>query len=460
MGGSSTTPIGWNDVVFVEDASLGFRYVVANEADLYLASDNETQYGYVTVVDAVQQKVAARVRVGGRPVHAYSINQTNTVWSHSDAEGAFYVIAVNNSQNVTVATTVQSYVDVPAHGKLVVNDALYPIGYGTNVGEQIISKFSLANATRIGHFQYNTSLSNSSSCVGTHTIVYSRVNKHLLIECVDGSGVLEWNTANDSYVALHNITGVVTGAPADDMIFVGSNTDSRATMIKPGANGQPSSLYAVLTVDYNPAYPAFWSNSTSTLTPTNFTDYQILFPLTRNTNYNNIRAAGDNVTTEAYLEAPSDCQYGAAVSTASVGASSSPGLSLASSSSGTVITPTCGACAAGINNSDPSQFNASLSGLGVLNLTIFLSGAKNTSTSLVSAGATAPQASLETGANQCSFSTENYRAIKRGGAYVATIADLPQPSLYVIKPASESSPSQFVGTATNPTSLAWVPSST
>ena len=51
-------------------------------------------------------------------------------------------------------------------------------------------------------------------------------------------------------------------------------------------------------------------------------DYQILFPLTRNTNYNNIRAAGDNVTTEAYLEAPSDCQYGAAVSTASVGASS------------------------------------------------------------------------------------------------------------------------------------------
>ena len=67
----------------------------------------------------------------------------------------------------------------------------------------------------------------------------------------------------------------------------------------------------------------------------------------------------------------------------------------------------------------------------VLNLTVFLSGAKNTSTTLISAGATAPQASLESGANQCSYSTENYRAIKRGGAYVATIADLPQPSLYV-----------------------------
>lgn len=148
-------------------------------------------------------QVAARIRVGGRPVHAYSINQTNTVWSHSDAEGIFYVIAVNNSQNLTVARTVpvssfkcqsshtwslllpnafwdatlsdyagkllllaqfwvnlisrcssflvstrtfwkyafpacpntclgplQSFVNVPAHGKLVVNDALYPLGYG------------------------------------------------------------------------------------------------------------------------------------------------------------------------------------------------------------------------------------------------------------------------------------------------------------------------------------------
>ncbi len=65
----------------------------------------------------------------------------------------------------------------------------------------------------------------------------------LFIECVDGSGVVEWNTANDSYVALHNIPGVVTGSPADDMIFVGNNGDSLATMIKPGGERPPASLY-------------------------------------------------------------------------------------------------------------------------------------------------------------------------------------------------------------------------
>ena len=48
---------------------------------------------------------------------------------------------------------------------------------GTNVAEQIISKFSLANATRLDHFAYNTSLPNATLCTGTHTIVYSRINK-------------------------------------------------------------------------------------------------------------------------------------------------------------------------------------------------------------------------------------------------------------------------------------------
>jgi len=43
---------------------------------------------------------------------------------------------------------------------------------------------------------------------------------------------------------------------------------------------------------------------------------------------------------------------------------SSSGLMLATASNGTLVTPSCGACAAGISSGDPSQFNASLSGFG------------------------------------------------------------------------------------------------
>jgi hypothetical protein len=57
----------------------------------------------------------------------------------------------------------------------------------------------------------------------------------IFIECVDGSGILEWNTANDTLVKMHTtFNGVVTGAPADDMIFVGNEANSLAVMLQPG----------------------------------------------------------------------------------------------------------------------------------------------------------------------------------------------------------------------------------
>ena len=55
-------------------------------------------------------------------------------------------------------------------------------------------------------------------------------------ECIGGGGILEWNTANDSFVALHPINGQLTGSPGDDVIFVGSNVGSNATTIFPGGD--------------------------------------------------------------------------------------------------------------------------------------------------------------------------------------------------------------------------------
>ena len=51
-------------------------------------------------------------------------------------------------------------------------------------------------------------------------------------------------------------------------------------------------------------------------------------------------------------------------------------------------------------------------------------------TSLASAGASAPSQNEDSEANACSYG-EAYRIAARGGPYVATTADYPQPSLYV-----------------------------
>lgn len=57
----------------------------------------------------------------------------------------------------------------------------------------------------------------------------------LLAECTDGAGTLEWNTVMDTFVALHtDVVGVVTGSPADDIIFVGDKENSNATLLRPG----------------------------------------------------------------------------------------------------------------------------------------------------------------------------------------------------------------------------------
>ena len=124
-------------------------------------------------------------------------------------------------------------------------------------------------------------------------------------------------------------------------------------------NGQPSLRYGHITIDYYPYpyYPAFYRNNGNTTEPGNFTvrpndsihalcfmrplqgilhgvqfgfswthltvqEYTVYFPLTRNTNVNNIRAAGNNVTTIDYLEKPSDCQYNLTSSVASSSISS------------------------------------------------------------------------------------------------------------------------------------------
>lgn len=70
----------------------------------------------------------------------------------------------------------------------------------------------------------------------------------------------------------------------------------------------------------------------------------------------------------------------------------------------------------------------------VLDLATYSQGARNTSTTLLPAGANLPAVNRATGANQCSFSTGTYRTARRGGAFVGTVADFPQPSIYVSLP--------------------------
>ena len=74
-------------------------------------------------------------------------------------------------EDTAAVCTLQSLNTTAGHGKLLVDDSLYPYGYGTNVNEQYISEFNLATANRTA--SYNYSSFTGSSCTGTHSLVYS-----------------------------------------------------------------------------------------------------------------------------------------------------------------------------------------------------------------------------------------------------------------------------------------------
>ena len=67
------------------------------------------------------------------------------------------------------------------------------------------------------------------------SVVFKLLTCSVFFECIGGGGTLEWNTVNDSFVALHPISGALTAAPASDLIFVASNVGSQAAIIVPGS---------------------------------------------------------------------------------------------------------------------------------------------------------------------------------------------------------------------------------
>ncbi|KAK9792762.1 hypothetical protein WJX73_009655 [Symbiochloris irregularis] len=431
--GATNTSRTWNDPAVLQNTTAGISLLCVNQGDIYLVDGQEKSY--VDCIDTTRREFVSRIVVGARPVHLYVIDEQNMFWSHSDAEGLFYSIPVAKPYSSIVSTVVPDPGVANAHGKLVIDPWLYPVGYGSNVAQQVIPRFDFLNESITARLDYSSQLPDPSACAGTHTIVYSNSSQHIYAECIP-SGILEFNVLNNRVVALHtNFSGTVTVSPANDRVFVVDSSTSTVNILVPGANDEPSTIGYTISVPGNPGYPEFYSNSTDVESAP---AYQVYFPLTRVTNVNNIRAAaarGSSVLAPGYTNQPSDCQYAqpaGQVSAQSVSATASQGLKLATGTNGSPVTPNCGACAPGVASETPSQFNASLSGFGLVDFAQVEVSAEEDRTlqaTLVPAGAVNLPLNEDTDANQCSYG-EAYRRAYRGGPYVGITANYPQSSIY------------------------------
>nr|QOL01286.1 putative extracellular protein TR9_087 [Trebouxia lynnae] len=454
-GGGANISRSWNDAVLAEDPSLNKSYLFVNEGDVYPGPGNQT-HSYVTVIDTSTATIIARVSVSPLPVHIYVVNPTREVWTHSDTDGTFDVIAVADiaAGDVTSlnATNVPGLVREGGHGKLLLDTALYPKSYATNVNEHWLNQLNLVDRTRTASFDFSESM---PTCTGTHSIVYSNISQHAYVECVDG-GIFEWNTVDDTLIHFFaNVTGYLTASLGDDWILVSDASSNLVTLLLPQANGVASKVAYSVSVEGNPQHPIFYSNSSDFTTVSVLQEYTIFFPLADDTNIANL-ATGLDVQAASYSSAPGDCVYD---NTTAI-TSETTGLTLARSGN-QVQTPDCGACAPGFEPFDPSYFNGSVSGVRYVTLPNIQSNASIGmlgNTTFISAGAVMPAASESTDANQCSLG-DLYRIGKRGGPFIATNADIPTASVYFIDASNPNGPELYgtVNTSTRPAWISWVP---
>jgi hypothetical protein len=90
---------------------------------------NEGTTAQVVVIDTETRTVAGEIDVGPDPVHIYNPVE-GEIWSHSDAEGSFYVI---DTESLEVVDVVEAGLEGEGHGKLLHHPDLDPKAYAMNV---------------------------------------------------------------------------------------------------------------------------------------------------------------------------------------------------------------------------------------------------------------------------------------------------------------------------------------
>lgn len=109
---------------------------------------NEQSAAQVVVIDTETREIAGEIDVGPDPVHLYNPVE-GEIWSHSDAEGAFYVIDAESSEVIDV---VEAGLEGEGHGKLLSHPDLDPKAYAMNVNDAAGLVIDLEERERVEEF--------------------------------------------------------------------------------------------------------------------------------------------------------------------------------------------------------------------------------------------------------------------------------------------------------------------
>lgn len=398
-----------------------------------------------------------------RAVHSYGIYPQNEFWVHSDGNGLFYVIHMDDLTKTT-HDDIEAKVDVPAHGKLVWDEdpaELGSRGFATSTGEPFLFEIDLANKVQTSAYDFS---SFARDCTGLHAIAYSGVNNHVYAECAGPGGILEFDVSGGTIAFVHqfeNATGALYETPKGDMVVASNKGGNLLHVFLPNEPGAKSSLEHNVPMPGNPSTVSFYTH------PVNGgddgeTETIVCAPLTENLNQNHRREDG-SLACDPY----GSCTGAATADDAEHGVclhESNPEVSFqlmrvmeddttdttdlpaacarcadaanfnfeeGSTVRTCVCTPSCGLCDTEPDLSDDA------SGYMCINLSAYIAAeTSDASTPVVQATLIANAGGVRQGAPfgeaaECSFG-HAYRPHKRGTKYDASISTVPTNSIVVV----------------------------
>ncbi len=191
-------------------------------ADNRLVFANDTSNNRVYVIDTEQQDIVKAIEVGDRPVHMFNPLQGDEIWTHSDGEGAFYVLNVRTLE--TTARVVAASTNA-GHGKLHYHKSLGKKAYATNTNDPAVFVIDLDKK------EVTKTIEIGEGKAGTHGKAYSPHSGHAYFECTGFGKTAVVDATTDTVVKYLDVQGQLFESPDEKLVVVMDKNNDQVHVI-------------------------------------------------------------------------------------------------------------------------------------------------------------------------------------------------------------------------------------
>jgi len=200
---------------------------------------NDPRGSQVIVLDLEKNEVTAKLPVGKAPIHMYLTPDGKEVWTHSDVEGAFYVIDVANQ---SLKGKVPASFTGKGHGKLLLHPELASKAYATNAIDSVVHIIDISKKELIGSIKTSGhSHAKAYSTASKHVYITSGLGKVAIINPQTDTLIKEIEGSNDLFISDDGKTLISPQGEEERVIVIDALSDEVLGTIQ--CSGDPDHVF-------------------------------------------------------------------------------------------------------------------------------------------------------------------------------------------------------------------------